>query len=119
MKGVLKNVVFIIWATPFNTVLFPEALRMAIGQTVSDNRVSLLLMGDGVWNALNLVPHMIGRPDIHESMELLSACGVRVFADERSLKEREIGEHGSHVEKIGRTEAYHLITDADVVMNFR
>ena len=119
MKVAIKNVVIIIWATPFNTVVFPEALRMAIGQTVHDNRVSVLLMGDGVWNALNLAPHMIGRPDIHESMELFSACGVRVFADALSLKEREIAEHGSHVEKIGRAAAYHLITDADVVMNFR
>ena len=119
MKGTVKNVVFIIWATPFNTVVFPEALRMAIGQTVCDNRVSVLLMGDGVWNALNLAPHMIGRPDVHESMELFSACGVRVFADAVSLKEREISEHQSHIEKIDRTEAYLLITNADVVMNFR
>lgn len=119
MKGTLKNVVFIIWATPFNTVVFPEALRMAIGQTVSDNRISLLLMGDGVWNALGLTPHIIGRPDITESMELLSACGVKVFADEIALKEREIAEHGTHVEKISRSGVYHLITDADVVMNFR
>lgn len=119
MKGTVKNVVFIIWATPFNTVVFPEALRMAIGQTVCDNRVSVLLMGDGVWNALNLAPHMIGRPDIHESMELFSACGVRVFADALSLREREISEYESHIEEINRTEAYLLITNADVVMNFR
>ena len=119
MKGNFKNIILVIRTTPFNTIALTEAMRMAVGLTVSDNRVNILLLGDGVWNALNLAPHMIGRPDIYESIELFSACGVRVFADEVSLKERDISEHEGHIEKIGRKDAYDLIINADVVMNFK
>lgn len=119
MKGSVKNIVFIIRTTPFNTIALPEAMRMAIGLTVQDNRVNILLIDDGVWNALKLAPHIIERPDIYESMDLFSVCGVRVFADEVSLGEREISEYESHIEKISRKDAYNLISSCDVVMSFR
>lgn len=119
MKGSVKNILFIIRARPFNTVAHSEALRMAVGLTVHDNRVSILLIGDGVWNVLKLAPHIIGRPNINESMELFSACGVKVYADELSLRERDISEHEGHVEKIGRRDTYNLITNSDVVMSFK
>lgn len=119
MKGQVKNIVFVIRTTPFNTIALAEALRMAVGLTMHDNRVHVLFIGEGVWNALKLSPHMIGRPDIYESMELFSACGVRVFADEVSLMERDISEYESHVEKISRKDMHDLIAGCDVVMNFR
>ena len=119
MKGNVKKVIFVIQTTPFNTIVLSEAMRMAVGMTVHDNRVNILLTGDGAWNALRLVPNIIGRPDMHESMELFSACGVGVFADEVSLKERGISEYNGHIEKISRKDAYDLIVNADVVMNFK
>lgn len=119
MTGSVKNVVFIFRITPFNTIALSEAQRMAVGLTVCDNRVSILLIDEGVWSALKLAPHIIERPDIYESMELFQACGVRVFADEESLRQRGITEYESHVERISRKEAYDLIAGSDVVMNFR
>lgn len=119
MKGNVKNISFVIRTTPFNTIVLAEALRMAVGLTMHDNRINILFIGDGVWNALKLSPHIVGRPDIYESMELFSACGVRVFADEVSLMERDISEYESHVEKISREDSYDLIANCDVVMSFR
>ena len=118
MTGHLKNLLLIIRTTPFNTVSVPEALRMSIGLTVHDNRVSILLIDNGVWNSLRVAPHTIGRPDINDSMELFSACGIRVFADEVSLKERNITECDGHVEKLSRQEALGLIAGSDVVISF-
>jgi len=119
MKGEVKNIVLLVRTTPFNTIALAEAFRMAVGLTVHDNRVHVLFIGDGVWNALKLSPHMIGRPDIYESMELFSACGVKVFADEVSLMERDISEFEGYVEKISRRDVCDLIAGCDVVMNFR
>lgn len=119
MKGNFKKIVFVIRTTPFNTVALSEAFRMGIGMTASDNKVNILLLGDGVWNVLNLSPHLIGRPDLYESMELFSACGVRVFADDASLKERNIEVLESHVEKVCRDAVYKIISDSDTVMSFK
>ncbi|MCC6544549.1 MAG: DsrE family protein [Nitrospirae bacterium] len=113
-----KNLLIIIGTTPFNTVSVPEALRMSIGLTVHDNKVSILLMDDGVWNSLKVQPHTIGRPDINDSMELFSACGIRMFADEDSLKERDITGYNSNIEKLTRQEAINLISESDVLLNF-
>ena len=118
MKGRVKNLLIIIRTTPFNTVSVPEALRMSIGLTVHDNRVSILLIDEGVWNSLRVVPHTIGRPDISDSMELFSACGISVFADEDSLKERNIAECDETIEKISRQEAIGLIAASDVTLSF-
>ena len=118
MKGQVKDLLIIIRTTPFNTVSVPEALRMSIGLTVHDNRVSILLIDDGVWNSLRVAPHTIGRPDINDSLELFSACGIRIFADEASLKERNIAECDGKIEKISRQEAIGLIVESDVLLNF-
>ena len=118
MKGHLKNLLLIIRTTPFNTVSVPEALRMSIGLTVHDNRVSILLIDNGVWNSLSIAPHIVGRPDINDSIELFSACGIKVFADESSLKERNITECNGYVEKLSRQEALGLIADSDVLLSF-
>jgi len=119
MKGRLKSVILVVRTSPFNTIVLPEAMRMGVGLTVCDNSVNILLIDDGVWNVLRLAPHIIGRPDISESMELFQACGVRVFADEMSLKERDITECRSDIEKVSREDAYKLIADSDVVISFR
>ena len=118
MKGQVKNLLIIIRTTPFNTVSVPEALRMSIGLTVHDNRVSILLIDDGVWNSLRVVPHTIGRPDINDSMELFSACGIRMFADETSLTERNITECDGNIEKLSRQEALGLIAESDITLSF-
>ena len=119
MKENVKKVVFVIQTTPFNTIVLSEAMRMAVGMTVHDNKVNILFIGDGAWNALKLAPHIIGRPDMHESMELFSACGVGVFADDASLRERDISEYDGYIEKISRKDAFDLIVNSDVVMNFK
>ena len=118
MKRQVKNLLIVIRTTPFNTVSVSEALRMSIGLTVHDNRVSILLIDNGVWNSLKVVPHTIGRPDISDSMELFSACGISVFADEESLKERNIVECDGHIEKLSRQEAIGLMAESDVLLNF-
>ncbi|MCC7201550.1 MAG: DsrE family protein [Nitrospirae bacterium] len=118
MKGQVKKLLIIIRTAPFNTISVPEALRMSIGLTVHDNKVSILLIDNGVWNSLRVDPAIIGRPDINDSMELFSACGIRVFADEASLKKRNITECDGTVEKINRGEALELIENSDVTLVF-
>ena len=119
MKNNIKKIVIIIRSTPFNTLALSEAFRMGIGMTLSDNKVNILLIGDGVWSVLSLSPHMIGRPNLFESIELFSACGVRIVADGLSLEERNISEYESHVEKVSRDEVYKIISDSDTVISFR
>lgn len=118
MTKQVKKLLLIIRTAPFNTVSVPEALRMSIGLTVHDNRVSILLIDDGVWNSLSIAPHIVGRPDINDSIELFSACGIKVFADESSLKERNITECNGYVEKLSRQDALGLIAGSDVVLSF-
>ncbi len=91
---------------------------MSVGLTVHDNKVSILLIDDGVWNSLRVAPHLIGRPDISDSVELFSACGIALFADESSLKERNITELDDSIQMISRQEAFKLIAESDVTLSF-
>jgi len=113
-----KKIAIVVRKTPFNSIECIEVLRMAIGLTACDNIVSIFFMDDGVWNGLKLSPGVVGRPEISDSIEHLSLCNVKVFADEESLRRRGIySKVERHVYRINRDEAYEAIIDSDVVIS--
>ncbi len=114
----MKNVALIVRSTPFNTLRYAEALRIGVGQTLCDNRVSIFLMDQGAWNALEIHPGKVRRPDISESLDLLSPLKIHCFVDAESLEGIPVKTIAPHVEVIQREEVWDRIRKADVVMNF-
>ena len=118
MKKTVKEVVIVVRSTPLNTIRFAEALRIAVGQTLCDNRVTVLLMDWGAWNAQEIHPAEVGRPDIKESLALLGPCKIHLFVDQQSLAAIPVRTVDKHVALLSRVEALERIAQADVVMNF-
>ena len=115
----MKSVLVIIQEGPFNTTQSGEGFRMSMGLTLSENEVSLLLMGDGVWNLLPLQSEAIGRPSIQTYLEYFPKVGLHLWAEAEALTERGIEAVPKGAGIISRQEALSLIAASEVVIPFR
>lgn len=115
----MKRVVVVVDEGPFNTLRVSEAFRMSIGLCVTENRVSLLLILDGVYNLLPLHAEKIGRPSIRDYIDHFEKVGLQCFADADSLLEREISPVLPYAKQLPHSEIIQLILEADVVIPFR
>ncbi|MFY9270392.1 MAG: DsrE family protein [Candidatus Manganitrophaceae bacterium] len=115
----MKRVLVIVQDGPFNTVRSSEAFRMAMGLTLSDNEVSLLLTGDGVFHLLPLRAEAIGQPSIQTYMEYFPKVGVRVYAEAEALADRDIKPLPEKTMVISHRDLSDLLLKAEVVIPFR
>lgn len=115
----MKSVLVIVQDGPFNTTQSGEGFRMSMGLTLSGNDVSLLLMGDGVWNLLPLRAERIQRPSIQTYLEYFPKVRLQLLAEAEALAEREIHEVPEGTRIVPRQEALALISEAEVVIPFR
>lgn len=115
----MKKVVVIVQESPLNTLRTSEAFRMAMGLILSDNRVSVLLAGDGVWNLLPLQAEKIDRPSIRPYLDYFPKVGISLFADADALAERGIASSPEGTSVISHEQALALISEAEVVIPFR
>lgn len=114
----MKKVLIIVQESPFNTLRTSEAFRMAVGLILSDNQVSVLLVGDGVWSLLPLQAEKIDRPSIQTYLEYFQKVNVSLFADAGALAERGVASYPDGTAVIPHETALALISDAEVVIPF-
>lgn len=114
----MKKVVVLIRSSPFNTIKASEAIRLALGLTLSKNQVFVIMLDEGVWNAKDIRPKDIKRPEVSQFLELYSACKIKQMVDSLSLDERNITDIRNDVESIDRQEVLSRLTEADVVIPF-
>jgi sulfur relay (sulfurtransferase) DsrF/TusC family protein len=114
----MKKVLVIVQDSPFNTLRTSEAFRMAMGLTLSESQVSVLLVGDGVWNLLPLQAEKINRPSIQTYLEYFPKVNIQLFADADSLAEREVPAP-ERTTVIPHERTLSLILEAEVVIPFR
>jgi|SRR3569832_2158393 len=114
----MKKVLVIVQESPFNTLRTSEAFRMAMGLILSDNQVSVLLAGDGVWNLLPLAAEKINGASIQTYLDYFPKVHVALFADADALAERGMTDPKG-AEVIPHEKALSLIADAEVVIPFR
>ncbi|MEO5657433.1 MAG: hypothetical protein ABIR88_07285 [Nitrospiria bacterium] len=73
----MKHVVVAVRSAPLTTGRVHEALRMALGLTLSNHRVTVAYIGEGAGAALTLDGLVLQRPGLADSLELLDACRIR------------------------------------------
>jgi len=113
-----KHVAVVIRRTPFNSERNSEALRMSVGLTTGDNRVSVVFLEDGVLTLSRLQPAIIAADDVGKHLQACEMLGVRLVADEEALRRHAVGETAAPVERVPFSEACHLLAAADVVIPF-
>lgn len=81
-----KSVAIIIDHSPLNTEKASEGLRMAVGQTMADNEVTVLLLDAGVWASVPLRPAVVKGGELKKHIDTLVLLKHRVWVEEESLQ---------------------------------
>lgn len=92
---------------------------MTMGLILSENEVSILLMGDGVWSLLPLKAEAVGQPSIETYLEYFPRVRVQLYAEAEALADRGIETVPDGTKRLSHPEALNLISEAEVVIPFR
>jgi sulfur relay (sulfurtransferase) DsrF/TusC family protein len=114
----MKQVVVMIRRPPLTTVLTGEMLRMSLGLTLSDHRVTVLYLEDGAFGALNLKPEQIAQPGVQQSLDLFEGMKVRQYVEQEALEPWAVPLVRKDVKLIDRQSTLDLIQKADLVFSF-
>ncbi len=114
----MKNIAVLVRNLPFNTRRNSEALRMSVGLTLREDKVTVIFIDDGVYSATQAKPELINVQPSKREFEALSMLKCTLLADKPSLEERGIKNLVPNVKQAGRDEIVRTITDSDIVIPF-
>jgi len=114
-----KKVVVIVQDGPFNTLRASEAFRMGVGLTLSENKITFLLIQDGAYHLLPLQGEKIGRSSVHDFTPVFKEIGVTLCVDADDMLARKIKKTPPTTRQLPRAEVFQMIRDAEVVIPFR
>ena len=112
----MKDVVVAVRSSPLTTTRVHEALRMALGMTLLNHRVTVAYIGDGAGAALSLHGELLQRPGLAESLDLFEACRIQEVVDRAALGPAQRSALRSQVRPVERSEVVALFAKADVVI---
>jgi sulfur relay (sulfurtransferase) DsrF/TusC family protein len=113
-----KKVAVIIQTSPLNTLKSIEAFRMSVGLTLEGNHVDILLLGNGVWNALPINSKKIERPDVNQFMDALEMCGIGAYVESEAFPPSGQSGIRAGFKKKSKSELIQMIHHAEVVISY-
>ncbi len=114
----MKKITVILRNLPLNTRRNAEALRMSVGLTLREDKVTVIFMDDGVYTATPIKPEAINFKPQDKEFEALSMLKCAMLADKPSLERRNVKELLANVRAAGRDEIVRTITESDIVIPF-
>lgn len=108
----------IIRSSPLNTLKSVEAFRLSIGLTLEGNRVDLLLMEEGVWNALPFRARTVERPDAEQYIQAMELCGVTGHVDWQEIPSPFRSAIRGEFRKKSKREMIDIIDQAELVIPY-
>ena len=114
----MKKITVIVRNLPLNTRRNAEALRMSVGLTLRDDKVTVIFMDDGVYSATRIKPELIGFAPLDKEFEALSMMKCIMLADRTSMQKRKIHSFHGNVKPAEREELVRTITESDIVIPF-
>src|SRR3972149_10458822 len=100
----MKKITVIIRNLPFNTRKNAEALRMSVGLTLREDRVTVIFMDDGVYTATRTQPELINFPPPIKEFGALTMLKCKLLADRPSIEKRGIPELLENITPVEREE---------------
>ena len=113
-----KKVVVIVRTGTFNTLKSVEAFRMGVGLTLEGNHVDILLMEEGVWNAIPAVSRSLERPDADQFIQSLEICGIGAYVDSERLPSSFHPKIREGIRGKTKKELVQMIQQAEVVIPY-
>ena len=114
----MKKISVIVRNLPLNTRRNSEALRMSVGLTLREDKVTVIFMDDGVYSATPLKPDKVNSSSSDKEFEAFSMLGCSLLADKASLDSRNVKKLRENVVQAGREEIVNTITESDIVIPF-
>lgn len=114
----MKKITVIVRNLPFNTRRNAEALRMSVGLTLREDKVTVIFMDDGVYTATRIKPEIIRFSPLDREFGALAMLKCRLLADKPSLEKRGIKELVENINTVDREEIVRTINESDIVIPF-
>ncbi len=114
----MKKITVIVRNLPLNTRRNAEALRMSVGLTLREDKVTVLFMDDGVYTAAPIKPELINQQLSNKEFEVLSLLKCDLLADLSSMEKRGVNSLLANVKAVEREEIVKTITESDIVIPF-
>lgn len=117
-----KQIAIVFRQPPYGSSFAREALDTAMAAAAFDQKVSLVFIGDGVWQLLaNQQPQAIGQRSLEKQLATLPLYDVdRLYADAAALSQRGLhtGDLSLPVEVLDSDAIATLLRQQDVVLSF-
>jgi sulfur relay (sulfurtransferase) DsrF/TusC family protein len=114
----MKKISVIVRNLPFNTRKNAEALRMSVGLTLREDKVTVIFIDDGVYTATPTKSEIINVPPPVREFGALTMLKCKLLADKPSLEERGIKELIENINIVEREEIVRTISESDIVIPF-
>jgi sulfur relay (sulfurtransferase) DsrF/TusC family protein len=114
----MKNITVIVRNLPLNTRKNAEALRMSVGLTLRDDKVTVIFMDEGVYTATHMKPELINFATMDREFGALKTLKCTLLADKPSMEKRGVRNLLDNVKPAEREELVRIITESDIVIPF-
>ena len=114
----MKKITVIVRNPPLNTRRNAEALRMSVGLTLREDKVTVVFMDEGVFTATRIKPELIDSQSLDREFGALSMLKCTLLADKPSMEKRKIKKLIENVKPAEREEIVRTITESDIVIPF-
>jgi sulfur relay (sulfurtransferase) DsrF/TusC family protein len=114
----MKRVLLLLRHTPLNHIKNLEAFRLGLGLTLSNHEVTVAMVDEGVFNAIDLKPEVVDRPQVDAFLDLYDDVGVRSIAEREAVERHGIEALRKGVEVVDRKVILEAVRAADVVIPF-
>jgi sulfur relay (sulfurtransferase) DsrF/TusC family protein len=114
----MKKITVIVRNLPFNTRRNAETLRMSVGLTLLEDKVTVIFMDDGIYSATRAKPEMINLPSLDREFGALKMMKCNLLADKPSMDKRGIKELIENIKTADREEIVQAMNESDIIMPF-
>ncbi len=114
----MKKITVIVRNLPLNTRRNAEALRMSVGLTLREDKVTVIFMDDGVYTATHTKPELLNFAPLDLEFGALSMLKCTLLADKPSMEMRGVHDLHPKVKPTERKELVRTITGSDIVIPF-
>ena len=114
----MKKISIIVRNLPLNTRRNAEALRMSVGLTLREDKVTVIFMDDGIYSATHIKPELLNFAPLAREFEALSMLKCTLMADKPSMEMRGVKDVLPKVKPTEREEIVRTITESDIVIPF-
>jgi sulfur relay (sulfurtransferase) DsrF/TusC family protein len=114
----MKKITVIVRNLPFNTRRNAEALRMSVGLTLREDKVTVIFMDDGVYSATRVKPERINFPSLDREFGALKIMKSILLADKPSMDKRGVKELIENIKTADREEIVRTLNESDIIIPF-